>query len=1048
MNQLISALARHRVAPDVLMLIVFLAGAWALSRINIQFFPTFELQYISVSASWPGASAEDVEKSLVEPLESQLRGIKELSEMVSSSRDGVGSIYLEFPDHTDIDEALDLTKQKTDSALESLPNDIDAPAVTKLARYDNVARVSISGSNASELRSLARDFETELLGTGIGRIDISGIAKEEIHVLVDDRRLIELGLTFSDIGRRIALENRDDSAGKIESATSQYQLRTLSKHEDVASLGGVPIKTLPDGAVIRLRDVATITRRPRENMHNVSFDGRPAVEFRLQRNLSDNILDSARIANEWVGDKRQELPPSIGIVAHDQSWVAVQDRLQLLLKNGMLGLILVIATLFLFLSGRVALWIAVGIPIAFMACLTIFGMAGGTINMISMFALIMATGIIVDDSIVIGENFLRRIERGDEPLRASVRSAKRMFVPILASSLTTISSFIPLFAVGGVIGAIIFDIPFIIVCVIIAALLECFLILPGHLYASFRKRPFKKAENGIRHRFNNGFNRFKEKVFRPAVTWAVRYRGTTVVSCFAMMVLSIGLMANGFVRYSFFPGADLNVLNVNMTFFVGTPDNKMIEFTRYLESTIPALEEELGDKDLVKHVSVYYGARPQRGSPRREGVQMRVELQPGDEREISLDQVAEAWRKKIELTPETETFVISGQRGGPPGSDIEFDLLGDSIDKIKAASLELQSRLENTPGTKRISDDLPFGKQQLIFNLSPLGRRLGLDVNDVSSQLRAAYDGSLAQVFTEGVDEIEVRVMLADERRLDPSYLYQLPIRLPNGEFAALGDLVTLTTRRGFDSIQHINGQAAVKVNADIDSEITSVDEVIAQLNEGDFLNKLEKRHEVSIDFSGKGADEQQTIKDMQFGFLIMLVLIFIILTWVFSSWSTPLVIMLTMPFGVIGSVIGHWVMGLTLSILSFFGIFTLAGIIVNNSIILISFYQDLIKERPDEDLDQLIVEASCLRLRPVLITSITTIAGLLPLVAETSTQAQFLIPMAVSIGFGLLFATLLILLFTPACLSFRNSLVLRRSGDRPAAPDRQSDAMELQTDA
>jgi len=1020
---LLHSLARHRVAPDVLMIIVFLAGFWALSRINIQFFPTFSPQYITVSIGWPGASAEDFEQSVIEPLENQLRGVKELAEITSSSREGAGGVYLEFPDQTDLDEVLDLTRQKVDESLGKLPSDIDPPSVSKIIRYEDIMKVTITGADADELRMLAREYETELLSIGIGKVDVTGLPTEEIQVLVDDRRLIELGLTFGDVSDRIALENRDDSSGKLESAGSQYQLRALSKREDVASLGEIPVKALSDGTVIRLRDVATIVRRPKENQNSLLFDGEAGVELHLQRNPSDNILQAADTALAWVAEKRLELPPSISITSHTEEWTSVRDRLQLLLKNGGLGLLLVIATLFLFLSGRVAIWIAVGIPIAFMACLTIFGLSGGTINMISMFALIMATGIVVDDSIVVGEEYLRRLEKGTEPLEAAVGSAKRMFVPILASALTTIASFIPLFIVGGVIGAIIFDIPFIIVCVLIAALLECFLILPGHLYGSFRSRPYSRS--GMRVRFNDAFDRFKDGVFRPIVTRAVRYRGATVISCISALVLCIGLMANGFVRYAFFPTIDLDEIEVVMEFHVGTPDEKMIEFVDYLEGTVPDLEETLGLPNLIRHSSAYFGAAPERGAARRERVHMTLEVSADEQRKATIDQINAVWRDLIVIPPEIESFVIEGSRGGPPGSDVEFDLVGSDISLIKAAALELQNRLAGIAGTERIVDDLPFGKQQLVFELTPLGRRLGLDVSDVSGQLRDAYDGSLAQTFTEGADEVEVRVMLPDEKRLDPSYLQRLPIRLPNGDYAALGDLVTLSARRGFDSIQHIDGRIAVKVNSDVDSGVTGVDAVIAEVAEDGFLDELEGRYGVSVSYGGKKADEESTIKDMQTGVAIMFALIFIILTWVFSSWSLPVVVMLTIPFGVIGCLIGHWVMGLTFSILSAFGVFTLSGIIVNNSIILISFYLDLLRERPDDDADTLIVEASCLRLRPVLITSFTTILGLLPLVAETSKQAQFLIPMAVSISFGLLFATLLILLFTPACLSYHNSVAL-----------------------
>ena len=747
------------------------------------------------------------------------------------------------------------------------------------------------------------------------------------------------------------------------------------------------------------------------------------MELRLRRREQDSTLDSARAVVQWVEKTRATLPPGSELLVHDERWRQVESRLNLLLDNGAAGLLLVLLTLFLFMSGRVAFWIAVGIPVIFLATLFVMKIAGGSVNMISMFALIMATGIIVDDSIVVGENAAHHLSRGMSPLRAAVHGAREMFAPVFAATFTTVSSFLPILIVGGTIGSIISDIPFVIICILIAALFECFLILPGHLYHSFRDAG-AAAAGPIRRALDSGFVFCQEKMFRPLAAAAVKFRFATLCACAGMVMLSVALFMGGLVKYRFFPGAERGSINANVAFVAGTPESVVREYAAHLLSALREAEKRHPEEEnLVRFASVYYGSG---GSARRpvsgeEIAQIRVEMSSSEERNLPLSEFVRTWRKLVRTPAGLEQLSFREQRGGPPGADLEVQLSGDDINDLKAASLELQEAMRGIAGVSQVRDDTPYGRDQIGFELTPLGGALGLSTEDVAAQLRDALSGYKAQTFHQNADEVEVRVLQADADLTGRLESFQ--VRLPGGGFIALEDAAILRTRRGFDAIARDGGRPAINVTGEVDFDIAGdMAGILAQLR-GGALGEIVSRHGVEASFEGRQADQRKTIRDMQIGLLMALVLIYIILTWVFASWSVPIVIMLTMPLGVIGAVVGHWLTGHDMSILSFFGVFALMGIIVNDSIVLVQYFNQLRREHPETHPDRHIVDAACRRLRAVLVTSLTTIGGLFPLMFETSRQAQFLIPMAVSICFGLAFATLLILLFTPACLSYHQAM-------------------------
>jgi len=1021
-KDIIGLFAQHRVASNLLMLVMFLVGTLALMRLNTQFFPTFALDVITVRVAWTGASADDVERSITDPLEQELRTVDGLKNLTSTSANGIASITLEYHEGTDMGPALDLVKERV-SLVRNLPSDAEEPEVSLVVRYEPVARILVSGPrNLEELRPLVYRMERELLDRGIAKVEISGLPEQEIAIQVPTVRLRELNLSLDDIATRVRDASQDLPAGTVGRDETARQLRSLDQRRSESGFADLPIVATEEGGLIRLGDIARIEKRPQDGQVSLAVEGRPAVVLRALRSETADSLESARILNEWLEETRHELPPDIHLEAFDESWQLIKQRIFLLVKNGLGGLVLVLAILFLFLNSRVAFWVAVGIPISFMATLAVLYAVGGSINMISLFALIMALGIIVDDAIVVGEDALAHYQFGEASLEAAEGGARRMLAPVMSSSLTTIAAFIPLMMVGGVIGNILFDIPLVIICVIAASLVESFLILPGHLRHAFRH--IHHAEPGrARQRLDHLFNHFRDHHFRRLVGAAVEYRWTTLAGAAALLMLSIGLVAGGRVPFTFFPAVEANVITANASFASGTPDHRVEAFLAHLEQALYDTEQAFGEPLVVTAYSQHGSLVSQGGQPAQRGDQfgaVLVELVSSDARGVRNEAFIRAWEARVDTPPGLENLAIASRRTGPPGRDVEVRLMGGTPKQLKAASLEVQDALAAMEGVSAVEDDMPWGQEQLIYRLTPRGRAVGLSIEQVGRQLRAAFDGRIAQIYHQGNDEVEVRVVLPDEERNNLAILESLQITLPNGDALPLPAVVTLESRRSFEALRHAQAKRAAQVYGDVDKRVANENLVRAALEDG-VLQEVQSRYGVDYTLEGRAADQRETLSDMATGGILALSLIYVILTWVFASWGWPLVIMATIPFALVGALTGHFLMGIDLTILSLFGLFGLSGIVVNDSIILISFYKRL-RETEHMPVAEAIVEAACQRLRAVLLTSLTTIAGLTPLLFETSLQAQFLIPMAVSISFGLGFATVLVLLVIPALLSIHES--------------------------
>ncbi len=1033
---LIERFARHRNAANLLLALMVVAGLYAIVKLNAQFLPDFGIDVVTVRVEWPGATAGDVDSNIVQAIGPEVRFINGVKRVKSSAFEGLASISIEFEAGSDMQAGLSDVESAI-SRIRTLPDDSKTPEVSRIVRHETVLRVVLSGPYPeASLKTYAKRLRDGLLDRGIDKVDLLGARDEEIIVEVPSAMLRRLDLTHGDIAARIGETSQDLPSGDI--AGGQRQIRSVGLLTSARAIEGVEIKALDDGRKVYLRDIARVSEGFDDDGATALRRGLPAIELHVQRAVNSDALLVARLANDYLDEVEPRLPANLHLERYDTATELLQDRIDLLIRNGAGGLVIVIAVLMIFLRARVAFWVMVGIPVSIFATFGAMLAMGQSVNMISLFGLIMTIGIIVDDAIVVGEHADTRSRLGLTPLAAAVSGAQRMAVPVMAAALTTISAFLPLFVISGIIGQIIAAIPMVVIAVLIASLVECFFVLPGHLRGALGHG---SGDGGVttgrfRSWFDGRFGAFREGPFRRFVATCIAWRYATLAMAVGLLIAAAGMVAGGRVGFNFFPTPEADRIFANVQMVSGTPEAETVamlaELGRALSATTRALEGE--DSDLIRMavakvgVVVGGGHTPSVASPDDSVGGMEVELRTADQRDIRTAAFIAAWREAIRPVAGLETLTIQPARGGPPGKDVDIRLVGDNVAVLKAAAGEVKRLLARYPGVSAIEDDLPYGKRETILEVTQRGRALDFATETVGRQVRNAIEGAIAKRFARGDEEVTIRVRLP-EAELDADILDNLYLRGPSGAEVALGEVVSRRSDQSFARISREDGKRQVAVTAKLDTDITSTEIVLAAVQR-DGLWRIAERHGTDVVFKGRSEERQETFADMAIGSLIGLAGIYIILAWVFASYVRPIVVMAIIPMGFVGAVVGHWLMGYSLTILSMVALIGLSGIVVNNSIILVTTIE---WRSRDQALYEAIVDGSCDRLRAIILTSATTIGGLSPLLFEKSLQAQFLIPMALTIVFGLASATLLVLIVVPALMAVQDDF--RRLFGRPPQP-------------
>ncbi|MEP0942846.1 MAG: efflux RND transporter permease subunit [Rhizobiaceae bacterium] len=1117
---LISLFVRHRNAANLVMVLMIIFGAISLSRINTQFFPKIEIPVISVSVTWSGASAEDVESNILEIIEPEIRYLDGVDRVTSRAREGIASIGIEYEAGADLKEALREVETAV-NAITTLPEDAESPSVRRSTRgFDRVARLALTGPVSEKaLRFYAKKIRDDLIDRGIDKTIFTGLRTRELQVDIPEQELRRLDLTVGEVSRIISSNSRDLPSGQMEGSVEK-QLRTLADAENAKGLGAIEVRSFASGEKVRLRDIADITDGYKDGEPRGFINGQRAIQIEVQRADNADTLRTNQILTEYLKDIEGSLPAGLELLQYDVRANALTDRIMLLVTNGLGGLVLVIGILFIFLNARIAFWVAAGIPVAMLATIGIMWLLGQSINMISLFGLIMMLGIIVDDAIVVGEHTATRFTEGDGPYEAAENGAGRMVMPVSAAMITTIAAFAPILVIQGGIGQIMGVLPIVVIAVIVASLIECFLILPGHLAHTLRPRAarrwsywrqftlalligvfavsvaepgkggwFIELVNGLlawargyvaipefpgspeqivsfiqaqregtplpmfigalavvayiasvvlegllslwsrwrnkgrseselvtdgafRRGFDKAFNWFRDKPFDMLVRASFSFRYFTIAVAAALFGVGvIGMLMGGKVGFVFFPSAEAENINARLVFNAGMPEDKAIDAINRINAALLTAEKHLTD-GKEKLVVASFATLGKAGRSTGDNVaSIRVQLTTSEQRTVRTPDITRAWRMALPKIAGVRRAAIFESRGGPPGRDIDVQLQGPDIAVLKQAATAIIPLVQAIEGVSGVSDDLPYGKPELAMQLKERGASLGFTIEDVGRQLRNSFEGAIPRRFADGDDEITIRVSKV-MRSNGTAALRNFELKSPAGNFVPLSEVVTITESQGFAAIERIDGKATVSVTADIDSKINSTENAIAELEASD-LQQIVDRFGVSYRYSGRDEERREAFADLQTGALIALAVIYIVLAWVFASYWRPIAVMLIIPFGVVGAVYGHYLLDLKLTILSFIGLLGLAGILVNDSIILVSRLDERIRE--GDSLKEAAIGASRDRLRAVLLTSLTTIGGLIPLMFEKSLQAQFLLPMATTMVFGLASATLLVLFLVPA---------------------------------
>lgn len=1119
-SKLISLFVRHRNAANLVMVLMIIFGAISIGRINTQFFPKVEVPVITVAVTWSGASAEDVEANILEIIEPELRFLDGVDRVTSRAREGIASIGVEYVSDADMSEALRDVETAV-KAITTLPEDAEAPTVRQAARgFDRVARLAVTGPVSEKaLRFYAKKIRDDLIERGIDKTIFTGLRARELQIDIPERELRRLNLTVGEVSQLVAANSRDLPSGNMEGAVEK-QLRTLADADDPRQLGALEVKSFATGEKVLLRDIATIRDDYQDGQPRGFVGENRAVQIEIQRADSADTLKTNAILSQYLAEIEGTLPAGLEVKVYDVRADALTERIMLLVTNGLGGLLLVVGVLFIFLNARIAFWVAAGIPVAMLATIGIMYLLGQSINMISLFGLIMMLGIIVDDAIVVGEHTATRFEAGDEPYTAAENGAGRMLMPVSAAMITTMAAFGPIALIQGGIGQIMGVLPIVVVAVVIASLVECFLILPGHLAHTLQPRRtrrwsywrqftvalligifavsvaepgsggwFPELVNGtmawvrdyipvpalpgdaaalvafiqeqraatsfplfvaalaviayvasvvveiipalwntwrqrnadpdaamrdgpFRRNFDRGFNWVRDKPFGALVRLSFSFRYFTIALAFAIFAVGVvGLIGGGKVGFVFFPSAEAENINARVVFNAGVPEAKAIDALNRIQNALVQVEQDLtdGKEDLIIAAFATLG---QAGRSTGDNVaSMRVQLTTSEVRTVRTPAIVRAWRKAVPKIAGVRRVALFESRGGPPGRDIDIQLQGPDIQVLKTAATAIIPLVETVDGVSGVADDLPYGKPELTMKLKPRGSALGFSIENVGRQLRDSFEGAIPRRFAEGDDEVTVRVSKV-MRSSGTAALRNFQLKSPSGEFVPLAEVVSIDETQGFAAIERIDGRATVSVTADLDNKISTTEKALADL-EASGLPQLVEKFGITYRYSGRDEERREAFADLQLGAIVALAIIYIVLAWVFASYWRPIAVMLIIPFGVVGAVYGHYLLDLKLTILSFIGLLGLSGILVNDSIILVSRLDERLNE--GDDLKEAAIGASRDRLRAVLLTSLTTIGGLVPLMFEKSLQAQFLLPMATTMVFGLASATVLVLFLVPA---------------------------------
>ena len=1024
---LLSYFTRHKTAANLLLLVLLLAGFAAIPNMRAQFFPDVILENVTVSTQWQGAGAEDVDAAIVQVLEPVLLAVEGVESSTSTSREGRGVITLEFEPGWDMTRAADDVQGAVDTITE-LPDEAEDPQVRRGVWRDRVTDVVITGPiSPQQLGRFADEFVTRLFAAGVTRATIQGVAAPQMLVEVPSAKLIAHDVTMAQIAAAIAAETDADPAGDVQGANAR--VRTGVEKRSASQIADIVLRSNPDGSSLRIRDVAQIFRQGSDRERSFFVGQDPAISIRVDRSDKGDAIAIQHQVETVAEALAATLPPTVRIELIRTRAEAITGRLNILLDNGLVGLGLVVMLLFLFLNARTAFWVAAGIPVAMMAAIALMYLGGLTINMVSLFGLIITLGIVVDDAIVVGEHADHRARNlGEAPVVAAETAARRMAMPVFAATLTTIIAFMALVVVGGRFGDLIRDIPFTVIVVLAASLVECFLILPNHMAHSLAAGARQSWYDWPSRQVNRGFLWLRERLFKPFIAGVITARYPVVALTVLILASQVALFIKGDVQWRFFNAPERGSVTGNFAMLEGATRADtlamMQELQRATEATGKAYQDRFGTNPL-DYVMAEIGGNAGWGLAGADTKDpdllggISIELIDADLRPYSSFAFVAELQDAVENHPLAETVSFRGWRSGPGGDALSVQFFGASTTTLKAASQDLQTALAQYPEVSAVQDNMAYDKEELILDLTPQGQALGFTIDTLGRTLRDRLNGIEAASFPDGPRSATIRVELP-KGELTADFLDRTQMRTPGGRYVPLADIVSVERRIGFSTVRRENGIRLVSVTGDISEDDPARASQIQSLLQSEILPRIASERQVEWRLAGLAEQENAFLNDSLVGFVLCLAGIFLVLAWVFSSWTRPLLVMAIIPFGLVGAIYGHALWDVPLSMFSVVGLLGMTGIIINDSIVLVTTIDEYAQER---GLLPSIVDGAADRLRPVMLTTLTTVLGMTPLLYEQSQQAQFLKPTVITLVYGLGFGMVLVLVVVPALMAMQQDI-------------------------
>lgn len=1025
---ILSYFTRHGTAANLVLVVLIVAGIAAFPRMRAQFFPDVVIESIRVNVNWSGAGAEDVDRAIVQLVEPALLTVEGVESTSSNSREGGASIRMNFEPGTNMDRAEAAVKAAVEN-IGNLPADADDPSVSRSAWRDPVTDVVVTGPvGLDQLARFADELVAALYNVGVTRTSISGVAAPQTIVEVPSIALVQHDLTLAEIADAIGAEAEADPAGDIGGGAAR--IRTGVEKRSAPDVSAIALRSEADGSKLTIGDIATVRVEGIDREQAYYVGDNPAITVSVSRSAQGDAIGIQNAVQDVVDELQTALPAGVKMQLIRTRAEAITNQLDILYRNGLMGLGLVLSLLFLFLNARTAFWVAAGIPVSVAATIAIMYLAGLTFNMMSLFALMITLGIIVDDAIVVGEHADFRARRyKEDAVNAAENAARRMFLPVFTATLTTIIAFFGLVAIGGRFGSLIADIPFTVIVVLTASLIECFLILPNHMRHAIAHSAKAHWYDWPSRMVNRGFRWFRDKLFRNMIRFVIWARYPVVAGAILLLAIQSAIFVRGDLPFRFFSPPEQGSVSGNFSMLPGATREDSLAMMRELQraaDTVGArLEAEYGTNPISYSIAQIGGAsgfRGLAGADTKESWQLggiSVELIPADARPYSSATFVSDLQDEVHQSPITETVSFRGFRSGPGGDALDIDLYGADSEALKTAAEALKTELAQFPEVSALEDDLSYDKDEVVLELTPQGQALGLTIDGLGKVLRNRLNGIEAASYPDGTRSAKIRVQLP-ETELAADFLDRTLIRTGAGNYVHLSDVVTAQTKSGFSTVRRQNGLRLVNVTGDLsEDDPARADEIMTELKDR-ILALIDETYGVASKLSGLSEQQDQFVSDALTGFLLCLLGIFLTLAWIFSSWSRPFVVMLIIPFGLIGAVWGHVHWDIALSMFSIVGLIGMTGIIINDSIVLVSTVDEYAETR---GLVPAIVDAVADRLRPVFLTTATTVIGLMPLLYERSADAQFLKPTIITLVYGLGFGMVLVLILVPAVLAMQLDL-------------------------